>query len=77
MKRAILTGVFGSVCLLALSACVVEPPPPVRVVPGPVVVEPRVVAPAPIVVAPRPRYWHRRCPWGYHLGRYGRRCLPN
>jgi hypothetical protein len=70
MKRAILAGVFGSGCLLGLSACVVAPPPPP---PPPPVVYP---APAPVVVAPRP-VWHRRCPVGWHLGPYGRRCHPN
>ena len=77
MKHAILAGLFGSVCLLSLSGCVVEPARPVAVAPAPIVVAPPVVAPPPVVVAPRPRYWRRACPPGYHLGRYGRRCWPN
>jgi hypothetical protein len=73
MQRAILPIVFGSICL-GLSACVVAPPPPP---PAPVMVAPPVVAPPAVVVAPRPRYWHRRCPPGFHLGRHGHHCGRN
>ena len=75
MKRAILSVVFGSVCLLGLSACVVAPPPgPAPMAPAPVIVAPPVFAPPAVVIRPHPRYWHRRCPPGFHLGLHGRRC---
>lgn len=77
MRRVILPAAFGMVCLLGLTACVVQPAPPVAVAPAPVIVAPPVVAPAPVVVAPRPRYWRRHCPRGFHLGRYGHRCWRN
>jgi hypothetical protein len=45
---------------------------PVVVVPAaPVVVAPAVVVRPPVVVAPRV------CPFGFHLGPAGRRCVPN
>ena len=77
MKRVILTAVLGATCMLSLAGCVVEPARPIAVAPAPVVVAPApaFVAPAPAVVV-RPRPW-RRCPRGWHLGRYGHRCWRN
>jgi hypothetical protein len=61
MRSTIISGVLGSVCLLALSACVVQPEP-VAVVPGPVYVAPGPIVGPPVVVGPRGRYYRRH--WG-------------
>jgi hypothetical protein len=54
---------------------VVAPPPgPAPMAPAPVIVAPPVFAPPAVVIRVHPRYRHRRCPPGFHLGRHGRRC---
>jgi hypothetical protein len=75
MKRFVLTGVAGFVCLLPLVGCVVAPARPVAVVPEPVVVgpPPLVVGP-PVIVGRRPYYhrWYRGRPVYVRRGHYWR-----
>ena len=68
MRRTIIAGLFGSVCLLTLSACVVQPAP-VAVAPAPVVVEPAPIVGPAVVVGPRRRVWRRHWAPG-RRGRY-------